>query len=672
MKKVLAAVIFTLIGCAVYAQKAPIKFGNVSIDDLKMSQYEKDTSAAAVVLCDYGTSTITYNQSTSDWKLTFERIKRIKVFKKQGYAQADFEVVLYHNVTDEEKISGLKVVTHNLENGKDKETKMNSDAVFKEKYDQNIDLVKFTAPNVKEGSIIEVTYRIDSEFIHYFRDWEFQSTIPVVWSEYIANVPEYFNYEKYMQGYITIDIVETKANPRSIIFTTKERVTNRGVAERTNFSTDEVKYTEDSFRWAAKDVPAFKEEPFMTTYADYISKINFELATLRFPNQPIKPIMGSWADLNRSFLESEYFGKAVKGSGFLQKTTEEVTAGMTSPEAKIAAIYNYVKTNIEWNGNNRKYTTNSFKKLLEEKKGNSAEINLLLVAMLQRAGFTANPVLLSTRKNGFVRENMAVSSQFNYVICQVLVDNKNLLLDATDRMLPINLLPERCLNGRGYIISETMPGWVSLSAPKSKTYASADLNLSTAGELKGKITITNDGYEGYALRKNYFKKGEADYLKDFSHSSSWEIEKSSFENMKNISESAKEQYEFTHTENFGDASVLYINPLIYLRMAENPFKLEDRAYPVDFGRATEKTFQGKILIPEGYTVEELPQPKIVSLPNNGGKFTYNVQVLGNTISIINIVSVNQSLFAQTEYASLREFHNIIVAKHAEQIVLKKK
>jgi len=37
-------------------QKPPIKFGEVDMADLEMTFYPKDTSAPAVILCDYGYS----------------------------------------------------------------------------------------------------------------------------------------------------------------------------------------------------------------------------------------------------------------------------------------------------------------------------------------------------------------------------------------------------------------------------------------------------------------------------------------------------------------------------------------------------------------------------------------------------------------------------------------
>ena len=38
----------------VNAQDAPVKFGKVDRAALEMKVYDKDTSAAAVILCDYG------------------------------------------------------------------------------------------------------------------------------------------------------------------------------------------------------------------------------------------------------------------------------------------------------------------------------------------------------------------------------------------------------------------------------------------------------------------------------------------------------------------------------------------------------------------------------------------------------------------------------------------
>ncbi|MBX2964976.1 MAG: DUF3857 domain-containing protein [Cyclobacteriaceae bacterium] len=654
-----------------FCQKPPLKFGDITQEEVSMTSYPADSSATAVVLFDYGTSSIAYVQSNNWFQLTFERISRIKILTKDGYRHADFEVPLYHSSSAKEKLTGLKVVTYNSENGKIVQTKMKSDGMFEEKYDQNIDLIKFTAPNVKEGSVIEVTYRITSDFLHYFRDWEFQSTIPVMWSEYRAAIPEYFNYEKFMQGYIAPAINESKEFPKSILLTSKER--SAGRVTQTSFQTDKIDYKEVNHRWAAKDVPAFRSEPFMTTHQDYISKINFELAYYKFPNQPIKPVMGTWADLNKSFLESENFGAAVKGSGFLRKITEEATAGASTPKEKVAKVYNFVLTNVEWDGSNRKFLNDdNLKAALDKKKGSSSHINLILVSMLQKAGITAHPVLISTRSNGFVRENFALSSQFNYVIALVVIDGESMLLDATDRLLPMGVLPERCLNGRGYVISQDSPGWVDLTAPKSKVVSAVELSLNPDGELEGQLKVTSNVHSARRARYAYLSKGEEEYLKNFEPAKTLTITKAAFNNLKEIRESFEEVYDFTWDNNSGSAGTIFISPMLHLQESANPFKLEKRDYPVDFGSAFDKIYTLKLQLPENYQFDEVPEGKVISLPANAGRFIYNTSVTGNTLSITSMLNVNKSMFTQDEYPLLREFYNIIVAKQAEPIVVKKK
>ncbi len=656
------------------AQKPPIKFGDISIEDLKMTRFEKDSSASAVVLADYGESAIEYDQSEGQFVLRFERTQRIKILTKDGLEYANFTIPLYHSGSSNEKISGLKAVTYNLENGKVVETKMKNDGVFNEKFDNNIDFTKVTLPNVKEGSIVEITYKVASDFLFNFQDWEFQRTIPVVLSEYRARIPEYFNYDKYMQGYIALTVSEQNIVPASINIMSKERSSSSRGPVQTTFSNDKIDYKENRFRWVAQSVPAFKAEPYITSSNDYMSKMNFELAYTQFPNQAMKRYMGSWDDINKLFSESEDFGMVVTGNGFLKKIVEEITAGITEPEQKISAIVNYVKQNVLWDGKNRKYLSQPLRKILDEKKGSSADINLLLASMLDKAGIEGFPVLLSTRDHGFVRETTPISSQFNYVICLVSIGDKSFLLDATEKLLPVGMLPERCLNGNGFAVSKNGFKWVSLqSKTKSRIFVNADLTLDASTDLAGKLQIDRSGYDALASRKKYFSKDESEYVKDFVGSRSWEINKSEFENSKEIHQPIKEKYELVVNEHITTAgNTLYLNPLLLHRIDANPFKLESREYPVDYSSPFERVFMCRITLSDEFQVDELPQAKVLALPENAGRYTYSVTQVGNVLNIVSYFQINKSIFTQTEYPNLREFYNQVVAKQAEQIVIKKK
>ncbi|HEV8514850.1 MAG TPA: DUF3857 domain-containing protein, partial [Cyclobacteriaceae bacterium] len=530
---------------SLFAQKSPIKFGDIPMEDMKMTIYDKDSSASAVVLTDFGKAYI--NDQGDNYVLTFERHIRIKILKNDGLEWANSTIRLLRSGSTEEKVASLSASTYNLENGKIVETKMSKDGIFKEKFSRNYNLQKFTLPNVKVGSIIEYSYKIISGFFTVFPNWQFQRTIPTRWSEYIAIIPTGLFYEKYMQGYVPLTINETKTQ---------------------NYLNIESSIN----RWAVENVPAFKEEPFMTSDEDYISKINFALSHIQHTGY-VQEIMGSWEKLNDNFLEYESFGKSLTSFGFLKDEVAKITTGMADPIPKITALSNYVKQNFEWDGTDD-YLADPLKKVFEKKKGTSGDLNILLGSMLNKAGFDVDLVLLSTRDHGFIRQSYPMERQFNYTVCAVKVEDKTLLLDATEKYLPYDVLPSKCLNGQGLRISKSNFGWVNLtSRVKDKRSISGDFVLDDAGMLQGKISYTSDGYDAQMVRSNYFSKGEENYAKDFLSNKQWKVTKSEFKDMKEIDKSAKASYEINIDEHATSAgNVLYINPFVASRIEENPFK----------------------------------------------------------------------------------------------------
>ncbi len=669
MKKI-SFLLVMCISLSLYAQKPPLKFGDVTTDELKMTIYPKDSSAEAVVLGDYGESKLEYNKSKESFQIVFERVRRVKILRKEGLDLANFNILLYRKNGDEEKVTGLKAVTYNLEGGKIIETKVKGESIIKEKYDEYHSFTKVTWPNVKVGSVIEITYRLTSDFVFNFQDWEFQSSIPTVWSEYRVYIPEYFSYEKYMQGYVPMQIAENSVGQGIITFNTSERT--EGSITQTRFSQEKLEYVENRSRWAAKDVPAFKGEPFMTNSKDFLSKINFELSYTKFPNAGIKNYMGSWDDINKAYLES--LGDVITGSNFLKKTTEEITAGKEAPEEKVASIFVYVRSNFLWDGTKRKYPGESLRKIFDDKKGSSAEINLLLASMLEKVDIKVSPVLVSTRDNGFVREATPVSSQFNYVVCAAQINDKIILLDATDKFLPIGVLPERCLNGNGFMVGEQGFRWVPLQpSTKARTNISVDLALlGDEGNLKGTLKIDRSGYHSVDARKSFVTKGKEEYLKDFVGSKTWELNKSEFSNEKDLQLPFKETHDVSVNEHATVAgAVYYISPFVMAKEESNPFKQEERKYPIDFGAPFDYVYFIKLTLPQGFVVEELPKSKVLALPGNAARYIFNVAQSGNSINITSNFSINKGVFSQDEYPNLREFYNQMVAKQAEQIVVKK-
>jgi hypothetical protein len=645
------------------AQKAPLKFGDIPDELLKMTSFPADSSAEAVVIADYGTSEIAYVQQ-SGFQINFERTRRIKVLTEAGKKWADLSIQLYKDGDLAEKVTMIRGVTVNLENGKRVESKLEKDAVFRDKYSKNFDIVKTTLPNVKVGSVFDITYRITSDFLFNFQDWTFQTTIPVLWSEYRASIPEYFTYDKYLQGYIPMNINETNTKNRTITLVTTSRLEKP--------ETDNISYTENIFRWAASDVPAFRDEPFMTTRNDFISRLNFELSSTLMPGQAPKTYGGTWSAINDRFAESEDLMGVITGNAFLRKTAEELTAAATTNEQKVQILNAYVRQTIDWNGSETKYADKSMRQLLDDKKGSSAEINLLLGSMIEKLGIPVKPIVLSTRDHGFVRDGSPAMQQFNYVICMATLASSTLLLDATESWLPVGVLPERCLNGKGLAISKEGPQWIKLEAPKTRTITNSELQLAEDGTLTGVLRLENGGYKAMELRAKYHAKGAEEYVKDLVGSKSWQLSNSEYTNIKELNELFKEKHDIAINEHVTvGGNMMYINPFISAQWTSNPFKAEKREYPVDFGSSFDEVYMVKIKLPAGYVVDEMPAAKAFALPGNAARYTLSATLTGDVVNVTSMLVVNKPLYSSVEYVALREFFNQMVAKQTEQIVIKK-
>jgi hypothetical protein len=106
---------------------------------------------------------------------------------------------------------------------------------------------------------------------------------------------------------------------------------------------------------------------------------------------------------------------------------------------------------------------------------------------------------------------------------------------------------------------------------------------------------------------------------------------------------------------------------------ENPFKSAQRFYPVEMPYTLDETYLLQLQVPEGYVVDELPQQIMVKLnENDDGLFEYRLSESNGTISLRSRLRIKRSLFMPDEYNMLREFFDLVVKKHNEQIVFKKK
>ena len=660
----------------------PIKFGKPEPQDFTAAPFAGDSAAAAVVLCDYGTTRFQLNGSS--FQLMTDRVTRIKILRKAGYDEATVRVPLYHRGTDEEKISGLRGNTYNLVNGQVVKTKLDAGTTFTENRTPNVRVRKFTLPDVREGAVIEYAYTVTSDFLFNFQDWTFQRDIPVRWSEYRAAIPEYFDYKMLMQGYHALAVRTRDEN------TTQYTLHTGGGSDptasaydpkegRTAASTDVISARVTNYRWAMKDVPAFRDEPYMTTSDDYVDRIDFELAGTHMPGAAYNNVAGTWAKMDSELLADDNFGLQMDRGGFLKEQLAGLPAKYPEVAARAAAVRAIVLAAVRYDGTDRYNTTAPLRKAFDAHRGTAADVNLLLIAALRGAGVVAHPLLLSTRDNGRVNQTLPLLERFNYVVALVpLPDGKDLLVDATEPLLPCGVLPERCLSQTGRLImkKEAEGRWVDLAPSQRRIhYQQVALALDAQGGLRGKVHEEHGGYDGASARRELGLLGEKKYLTELLRPhSGWSVPALAVSNREDVAKPLALDYEFSQpADDATEGATLYLSPLTHFSTEQNPFRHGERLFPVDFGSAQDKTLMVTLTLPAGYELAELPKPAIIDLPDNGGRYLYSVAApVPGTVQLTSRLSLRKPVYAAEEYTHLREFYRLMLEKQAEKLVIKKK
>ena len=670
---------------AAQAQPEPIKFGKPDPKDFTAAPFVGDSAAAAVVLCDYGTTH--FQLKGSSFQFVTDRITRIKILKKSGYNVATVEIPLYHRGINEEKIGSLRGTTYNLVNGQVVKTKLDGSNTFMEDRTANVHIRKFTMPDVREGAVIEYAYSITSDFLFNFQDWTFQGEIPVRWSEYRAAIPEYFDYKMLMQGYHALAVNTHEENTGQYTLHTEGSFNGNGASlnnpnggsGHTAATNDVITSRVTSYRWAMKDLPAFREEPHMTTADDYLDRIDFELAGERMPGQAYHNVAGTWERMNKELLSSDNFGHQLDGGNFLKDQTVALTTKYPEVVARVAAVRQVVMAAVRYDGHDRYSTDGSLRKAVEAHPGTSADVNLLLIAALRDAGIPAQPLLLSTRSHGRVNQSLPLLERFNYVVALVqLADGKDLLVDATEPLLPCGVLPARCLNQTGRLIMKKVEDgrWVDLApAQRYVHYQQIALTLDAQGGLSGKVHEEHGGYAAVEERKELTRLGEKKYLTELTRPhSGWTVPKFAVAERENVALPLSLNYEFTQpADDNTTAGTLYLSPLREFNTDQNPFRHDGRLFPVDFGAAQEETTMVTLTLPTGYELAEMPKPTVVDLPDNGGRFLYSVaNATPGVVQLTSRLSLRKSMYSADEYVHLREFYRLMLEKQGEKLIIKKK
>ena len=647
-------------------------FGKVSKAELEERFYPLDSTADAAYLYKYRRTYFVFDQNVGGFNIVTEIHNRVKIYTKKGFERATQEIYFYKSDSNKsEKITSIKGYTFNLENNDAVKHKLSEKDIFIEKKNKYWSIKKITMPNIKIGSIIDIKYKIISPYYDKIDDVEFQFAIPVKKVNYSIEIPEYYKFNRFSKGYFLVSPIIERKNG-SISITTKERT--GWTVVKTNVSRRRIDYSINVFKFKTANIPALKEdEQFVNNIDNYRGSVKFELTQTNFLSigGGIKNYSNSWETVSKQIYKEASFGAELNKHNYYKNDLQTILATAKTVSEKVIGIFQFVKNQVKWNGLYGKYSDKGVRKAYSEREGNSADINLMLTSMLRSAGLEANPILVSTRSNGVPL--LPTIKGFNYVISMVeFPDGSYMLLDATEKYSIPNTLPTRALNFNGRkITKDGNSSWVKLTSTKHALETNNIMVKITEDMLtEGLIRTQYSNLNAFSYRKNNNHIKEEDLITKLEEKNNIEIESYKVGNEEKVGKPIIRTVKFSSEDLIEEINgKIYIEPLLFLSQHTNPFKLEDRKFPVDFATPWKDFHRVLIQIPEGYTIEKLPENMAIGLPENLGVFKYQVKKEANKISTISTLQFNKAIIVPKYYAALKEFYGQMVKKQSEKIVL---
>lgn len=655
MNKLIRALIITsFFYCELHlnGQGIILDFGRVSREEIDLAHCTFDKEAEAIVLYDIGNSYFVRGAS-SPFNVYFERKTKIKILTNAGLDFANVEIPFYQEGDIYEQVVDLEANTYNFENGRLTVSKLDLKNCYDEKLNDSWTQKKFAMPDVREGSVIEYRYKIISPYVFNLRDWYFQWKIPVLQTQYQVKIIPFYEYSFILQGTTKLD------HQTSYV--------ESGLEEQFGG----VSYKKMVYEFGMDNVPAFRDETLITSREDYIIKLDFQLSKVTQTSGISNTIITTWPEMIKALLKNDYFGKYTdKVEKSADKIFDIESLNGKNDLEKVKSIISFVKAGYNWNGEKTKFASKSLKDFLDEKTGNTGNINLFLTGLIRASGIEAYPVILSTRDHGKIKLDYPFNHFFNYVIVLVKTDKQTFLADATEVLSPYNQIPVRCINEKGLIISKDEVHWVPLEN-KISSMIKRKINIVLSPESETQICQINNSYTGYDalnMRNNF--NDNVDKIEE-------EITDNSYKTIDSIKTSGFDDIENQYTVDYSTtiaAEVInnkfYVAPLLEEPISKNPLKQAKRDYPVDMTYPKSRYFYSEIKIPDDYKFENIPEN--YSLDNSLTSVSYTTQIKDDKLIVSAVYTFKQGVYKAEDYSKIKYYFNQIIKKFNEKAVIVKK
>lgn len=656
MKAILISLFFLLVSVEkTTAQTRLPATGTIDKTDLLLTDCEFDKGAEAFKLIDVGS--VKFSGERRGYYTKYTRRVRVKILKEKGLSYANL-VIPFIAYDEYEKIEDLVAYTYNLSNDNNIiTTKVSKESIYKKKINTGVSEMIIAFPEVKVGSVIEYSYTMLRGLSLRINNWDFQSRIPVRFSEYSVQVPSFLHFKA--KPFVT-DNMETrdKESKKDLDF---------------NPVNDNIEYSVNKF-YTMRNIKGLNAEPYMGAEKDYRQRIEFLLTQMDSYNNEVIDLGTSWQLMVEGLNKSDYFGKQMEA--FMGKTLKLVEEWKKIPDIKTRTktIFRHVQQTMTSDDSEGILCYDGVEEAYNKKAGTIADINLLLLNLLLKSGVNATPILFSTRDNGLVNTSYTDVNQFNVVMAYVPVDDRYWILDASDKLSPCTLIPEQVVNSNGFLLQKPGGRWLEVieNKTKHKIFTAVQAVINAEGKISGEATVIASGYAKKGRCSSWQKSKEEFKEKYFSvPDMTMTLDEIVVNNIEIDSLPLEQKVKFNAMLNrSGEYTYFTVN--YFSGIEKNPFIAEQRISDIDYGYLQDYTLSGNFTIPEGFTFDAIPANISLTLPGKSIVCSRVFSANENQLNVRITLEFRNSFYSAGDYSNFREFYKKLISTLNEPIVLRKK
>jgi len=449
------------------------------------------------------------------------------------------------------------------------------------------------------------------------------------------------------------------------------RMLNSGITPVIGTVNNKVTYT-----WEAHNLIALEESPY-SNYLMYVPHLMIGLSNVEMGGY--KGSMSTWNDYAR------FYGSLQKGRDQLPEETKqkvhELTNGLTSQQAKVDVLYNYLQQNSHYVGIQLGiggWQTYDAAYVAKNKYGDCKALSNFMISLLKEAGIKGHAVVIKGGEDYIDFVTDFTHDPFNHVICCVPLDKDTIWLECTDQFLPPGYLSEFTSNRYGLLIDDNGGSLVHTPA-----YLMADNKQIRII----KAVLDNEGNLNLESKTAY-KALCQDEVEKFIHHESKEDQLTSLKSK--FSLSTYEVISFNYQEDYSrrlpvihetlDLRVnnyaqvtgkrIFLNPDILTRSSEKLEEDKNRRLPIEIRDEYQHIDSVQITIPDGYELES--GPKDQQWESKLGKYKRVTIVTPGKIIFIRIQEQSSGRFPAKDYPEIEKFYNDLYGADHSSIVLVRK